>query len=443
MKRPNSPSPAPPHASHHVISASDDTSHRSRLAKPKHYHHIPRLAAGDLHRAPRITTHYPSAHSNQATNISHHNRCLAASATSAFPETFLPTTIMLIVDTGASISISNDKADFLELPTPVQPTLLQGIASGLTVQGIGTVQYTFTADTGSDVTVQLPNTLFVPACASRLLCPRHLAASTKIDGDGFTSLHTTATLRCHGQQIIAMYNDQTGLPIIFAKIQSTLPSLVAQVAVSNTQPTIPCNTKPNLSNSQRLKLLWHERCNHRSMPTINSWIRQDLLPVDPSTASTPDPICAACQAGKAHRRAHAKVTNTIAAPCSYPGQQVSADQLEAGYPGKIPTTKGMPTHKRYKYCNLWIDNFCRFIFPTFHETKHAANLVASKREYLSYAKRFNVTIQRIRADNGVYSAGQFQVSCLEDNQELTFCAVGSHWQNWVAERAIGSMTQMA
>lgn len=57
--------------------------------------------------------------------------------------------------------------------------------------------------------------------------------------------------------------------------------------------------------------------------------------------------------------------------------------------------------------------------------------MASKREFQTYAKRFNISIQYICADNGVYTAGQFQVSCEEDNQELTFCAVGSHWQNGV------------
>jgi hypothetical protein len=117
------------------------------------------------------------------------------------------------------------------------------------------------------------------------------------------------------------------------------------------------------------------------MATINSWIQQGLLPCDSSIASAPDPICAACQAGKAHRKAHATTTNSIAAPCTNPGQQVSADQLEAGQPGRIPTTKGLPTNKRYKICNIWVDHYSRFIYPTFHESKHAADLINSKREF--------------------------------------------------------------
>jgi len=365
----------------------------------------------------------------------------------SFPETFLPTTVLLIVDTGASISITNNLRDFISTPTPVQPTTLKGIASGLAVKAIGTTRYILTTDNGAPATITLPHTLYVPDCAMRLLCPRHMAATTGYPEDGFISYEQSGVLRYNGDKIPVSYHNDTCLPIVTAKIITDVPtgpnatSLPnhASLAAANSIPS----TKPNLTNSQRLKLLWHERCNHRSMATINSWIRRGLLPIDPSVASAPDPVCAACQAGKAHRKPHAGHTNSIAAPCTFPGQAVSADQLEAGSPGKIPTTKGLPTTRRYRYCNLWIDHFSRFVFPTFHETKAASELVASKREFQNFAARYNIKIKKIRADNGVYAAGQFQVSCEEDGQDLTFCAVGGHWQNGVAERHIGVVTQTA
>jgi hypothetical protein len=187
----------------------------------------------------------------------------------------------------------------------------------------------------------------------------------------------------------------------------------------------------------------HERCNHRNMETISQWIRRGLLPVDPSVAACPDPICTACQFGKVHRKSHASNKGSIAAACSQPGDSVSADQLEAGYPGKIPFTKGLPTMKRYKYCNLLVDNYSRYIYPTFHETKHATELIQSKKEFQSFTAHHGVTIHKIRADNGVYSVSPFQLLCEQDNQELSFYAVGSHWQNGIAERHIGIVTETA
>jgi hypothetical protein len=118
----------------------------------------------------------------------------------------------------------------------------------------------------------------------------------------------------------------------------------------------PAVQKQNITNAQRLKLLMHERCNHHSMETISAWISCGLLPVDPSVASCPHPICASCQAGKAHRKSYSQADGSITKGCLKPGDGVSADQLDAGHAGRIPTTKGLPTTKRYRYCNIWVDH---------------------------------------------------------------------------------------
>jgi hypothetical protein len=84
-----------------------------------------------------------------------------------------------------------------------------------------------------------------------------------------------------------------------------------------------------------------------------------------------------------------------------------------------------------------------FVYITFHASKADTELVKSKTEFEQYAARFNVTISNIRADNGVYSAQLFREACLKQQQNLTFCAVGAHWQNEIAERFIGTITQRA
>jgi hypothetical protein len=121
-------------------------------------------------------------------------RGLLSRQDAAFPITFLPSTHMLVVDTGASIIITPSKADFVGDIKPVQPTVLKGIAAGLQVAGIGTASYTFMVPNGETIFISLPNTLYVPACSVRLLCPRHVAASTSVAGDDFTSQKDCATL---------------------------------------------------------------------------------------------------------------------------------------------------------------------------------------------------------------------------------------------------------
>jgi hypothetical protein len=58
-------------------------------------------------------------------------------ADAASPSKNLP----IIWDSGASVSISPNKADFISIAKPAQPIQLRGIARGLNIQGQGTVAW--------------------------------------------------------------------------------------------------------------------------------------------------------------------------------------------------------------------------------------------------------------------------------------------------------------
>ena len=199
-----------------------------------------------------------------------------------------------------------------------------------------------------------------------------------------------------------------------------------------------------LSGGQLRKKKWHDRSNHSSYTQVNQWLRAGLLPdEDPDLADEPDPDCAICRFGKAHKKYHKTDTGHIDAKHDAPGEGVSAHQMEAGRPGRIIWTNGLPSQRRYLYVNFWVDHFSRFVYVTMHETKEATELVRSKQEFQDFAARIGVKIKNIRVDNGVYTAKMFQDSCDKNQQRLIFCAVGAHWQDGIAERYIGSSQNMA
>jgi hypothetical protein len=101
------------------------------------------------------------------------------------------------------------------------------------------------------------------------------------------------------------------------------------------------------------------------MDTINS----GLLPCNPSLANEADPICTTCQFDKEHKRSYKRNIGKISDGHTAPGQGVSSDGMEAGCPGHVMTTHGLPSTKKFCFVSFWIDHNSHFHFST-HSLVH-------------------------------------------------------------------------
>jgi hypothetical protein len=319
-----------------------------------------------------------------------------------------PDMVPLVIDTGASISVTPYKTDFIGKIKPTQQVQIQGIASGLNVMGYGSVQYSFYNDAGVLQTLSLDQCLYVPHCTARLLCPRQLSSSSKNQTDGFFAGGQHGTLTYEGHTTTVPYDSLSALPILYtAPGIASFKCFCANHGLLTNPPIKPLSNIPsnldtiqqapkqtqlhnlfehhNLMARQCQKLQIHERCAHAHWEQINSWIRSGSLPCDKSLASEPDPICTTCQFGKAHKRSHKSDSGHIARLHHAPGDGVSSDGFEAGAPGKVMTTGSSPTNKTYRYCSFWVDHFSQFVYVTMHESKSADELVKSKLEFEDFA----------------------------------------------------------
>jgi hypothetical protein len=85
---------------------------------------------------------------------------------------------------------------------------------------------------------------------------------------------------------------------------------------------------------------------------------------------------------------------------SGPGNSVSSDGMEVGYPGRPLSILG-----------------------------YVEEILKTNQEFEVFAGHHGVNIKFIRADNGVYTTTVFQDYCFQKGQCLRFCADGAHWQN--------------
>jgi hypothetical protein len=327
----------------------------------------------------------------------------------------------------------------------VQHVTIKGIASGLTVQGVGDVSYNFHNNAGEEKSLTLRNYLYVPQWVVRLICPRQIGAETGTAADGFNARHENPILTVNGKPTTIRYESLSNLPILF-----TTPGIRSYHtycgALSYNHPLVHSYSAitSNLTKHQRQKLYLHELCAHKGFKNLNRWIRHGKFPgVNPKLADEQDPMCSFYNFGKACHVCHKTHTGQIAKDHTQPGKGVSSDGLESGTPGRPFTTNGSALNLRYNYLSFWVDHMPTFVYITFHASKAATELVRSKTEFEQYAARFNIKISYIRADNGVYSAQLFRKACLKQQQNLTFCAVGAHWPNGIAEWFIGTITQCA
>ncbi len=104
--------------------------------------------------------------------------------TTSHPVPFSVDAMPIYIDSGASLSVSNNECDFVALK-PVKDKNLSGIAMGLPIAGIGTIKWPLLTDSGTEVDLYIRNALYVPHCPMNLLSPQHLAQQTKHVNDGF------------------------------------------------------------------------------------------------------------------------------------------------------------------------------------------------------------------------------------------------------------------
>jgi hypothetical protein len=127
-------------------------------------------------------------------------------------------------------------------------------------------------DMGMEQHLTLPNSLYVPQCTSRLICPRQIGIMTGKPSNRFTSTAECAHLTVKGHRTTIKYDSISHLPILytapgvssfqrFCATQSYLTKTSIPQSYGDTQGVLRY-MHSNLSKAQQHKLHMHEWCAH-------------------------------------------------------------------------------------------------------------------------------------------------------------------------------------
>jgi transposase InsO family protein len=234
---------------------------------------------------------------------------------------------------------------------------------------------------------------------------------------------------------------------------------------------ITAASNQNLTAAKKELLVWHHRLSHASLAQIHTLCRQkrrlkvestdDLVPYRDGPCllckhKMPDNVCegllcAACAISKAKRRAPSVRTTTGATKEMtlkeddlQPGDCISCDHYISPVVGRVTADSGYSSSRHGYTCGtIYVDHASGFIFVQHQKSTSAEDTIRGKLLVEREARDVGVKIKKYHSDNGVFASKEFKDHCTSLEQDLTFSGVGAKFQNGVAERGIGTVSNMA
>ena len=202
-----------------------------------------------------------------------------------------------------------------------------------------------------------------------------------------------------------------------------------------------------LSPEQQELMSYHQRLLHLPFFILHRMAQLGIIPRRLTKLKEHPPHCASCSFGQAHRRPwrskrtkDGKKSSIRRDSDDKPGAGVSIDQMISAQPGLVPQVSGRLTSARIWAATIFLDHFSRHVHVHLMRDQTQASTLEAKAGYERHANTFGITVNSYRADNGRFAEEDFREEVKRCLQTITFCGVGAHHQNGLAERVIKDLT---
>ena len=406
----------------------------------------------------------------------------------------------IVIDTGASRSISPHKSDFIEFRNHSMD--IGTINASSKVEGTGIIRWKVTDQNNVTSTIETA-AYYIPSASIRLYSPQYhfrecCGGSLKMDN---VSLDLHLPHQNRNMKLSFPYNSVNNLPmmlpshhphftsamfsacpsgdVIHAAINKLTPILKDVPVVEHfdflaTQETMDHlflhgDQRANLSSAQLELRLLHNRMGHVHMKRVQKLVHHEK-PLDSQqsegelnppvvfrsrfakTKTCSMPLCRSCALSKMTKQKTNTQhhTNDPAKEMALqrehlsPGDCISWDQYVVPHRGRLYKSAGRERESlRFGGGSLAVDHASKRVFIHHQTSLDASHTLVGKRLLERDAREVGVKITRYHADNGIFASSEFKADCELKEQKLTFSASNSHHQNGVAERYIGTISRMA
>jgi hypothetical protein len=410
----------------------------------------------------------------------------------------------IVIDTGASCTITPTLSDFTSHPTSADTKSLGSLTTVETkVTGQGPIEWEIEDING--ITKKLATiSYYVPEATIRLFSPQayfklnptahltlnadglalHMACGTVLNFPIQPGSHLPIMLT---RQSLQRGRDNSGsnkplhkpslnhMSNILSFICSTTYDAFVHGAVFHLQhagamaavvsdDAVLKNHNTNLSPEQKELLLWHYRLGHIGFGKVQSYLQKPrtsslndmqsriITPSNSKCSHCHPPLCAACQYAKQKRKnpPRDKAIGSLSSSSTglsddilHPGDRVSVDIYCSSTPGRLPHTFGKEKSSLQFTCGgIFVDHASRLIHNTHQHSTTTAETVLSKHLFEDYCDSFGVRIREYVTDNNPFHGADWTIDCKNQRQSHKFSGVGAHHQNY-AERNIQSIFNMA
>jgi hypothetical protein len=380
----------------------------------------------------------------------------------------------IVIDSGASVSVSPNPNDFVGGIHPTQLLDLKGINGTTQVVGQGVVEWTV-FDLEDTVRTIRTTAYYVPTASIRLFSPQSYFTEGR-RGSYEMDATMTRLITHDGTTLFFPYNCGMNVPLMLPAVNKTLNSvnltykelaLLGSGSSNGAFMSVAEESNQNLTRAQKELLLWHWRLGHCNFQWVQALAakprtcEQDptgekcspiLLTKQPGVSTAAKPLCAACQLAKQSRRGagteiEMKVDDRdmiLKVDKLEPGDQVSIDQYVSTIRGRLLHTKGKEkADEKLNGGTMFVDHATGFVFLQNQVSLNSGETITAKQAFERFAAENGVHIKEYRADNQPFQSNEFQSSLDGTRQKISFSGVGAKHQNGIAERTIQTICNWA